>query len=126
MVFLPNWDAAVAKCPVLGSDPRHHMNKEHFQGIYNENAGWVKSTDAMIVIKCECERLGVKFVAGPSGTAVDLLRAVDGKVLGAVTEDGTEWCADKVILAAGAYCDTLLDFKSQLQAVRKPQERKLT
>ncbi|CAI7592925.1 unnamed protein product [Penicillium viridicatum] len=121
MVFLRNWDAAVAKCPVLGSDPRHCNQKEHFQGIYNENAGWVKSTDAMIAIKRECERLGVKFAAGSSGTVVNLLRAVDGnKVVGAVTEDGTKWYADKVILAAGAYCDTILDFKGQLQAVRKP------
>ena len=120
MVFLPNWDAAIAKCPVLGSDPSHRNGKEHFQGIYNGNAGWVKAVDTMIIIKRECERLGVKFAAGPSGTVVKLLRdAANGqRVVGAVAEDNTQWFADKVIVAAGAYCDTLLDFKGQLEAVR--------
>lgn len=118
MVSIPNWDAAVAKCPVLGTDARHRMRKETFQGIYNSNAGWVNSTEAMAIIFRECQRRGVKFVAGPAGTAVELLRAVDGKtIIGALTEDGTEWLADKTILAAGAYSDTLLDFEGQLQAV---------
>ncbi|KAK7409368.1 hypothetical protein QQX98_008430 [Neonectria punicea] len=42
-----------------------------FRGIYNSNAGWVESTNAMLVLKRECERLGVEFIAAAGRTAED-------------------------------------------------------
>jgi len=69
------------------------------------------------VIKRECEGLGVQFASGLSGTVEKLLRAKDEKtVIGVQSKDGTKWYADKVIIAAGSYCDTLLDFEGQLEA----------
>jgi sarcosine oxidase / L-pipecolate oxidase len=115
---LPDWNTAITKFPVLASSPNHSENKALFKGLYNGNAGWVKPMEAMAVTKLECEKLGVQFVSGLNGTAEELLRADDGKtVIGIRTRDGTEWHADKVIIAAGSYCDTLLDFEGQLQAV---------
>jgi sarcosine oxidase/L-pipecolate oxidase len=120
IIDLPDWHATKKMFPALSSVSNHSEPKSSFQAIFNGNAGWVKSMDAMLVIKRECERLGVEFVSGLSGTVDKLIRSeVDQTVAGVVTVDGTEWYADKIILAAGAYCDTLLDFKGQLKAVRE-------
>lgn len=124
IVDLPDWGTAVTKFPVLGSDPSHSEGKSLFKGIYNGNAGWVRPVEAMTVIMRECEKMGVEFAAGRSGTVKELLRADDGKIVtGVRTFDDTKWYADKIILAAGSYCDTLLDFKGQLQAVRDKSPR---
>lgn len=61
--------------PVLASVPEHANAKALFEAIYNGNAGWVKSIDAMGIIKRECERLGVRFASGPSGTVERLFQA---------------------------------------------------
>ncbi|KXT18125.1 hypothetical protein AC579_4547 [Pseudocercospora musae] len=117
IVELPDWQTAVQKFPFLGYDQRHVEHKQNFRGIFNENAGWVDSIEAMEVLYRECCRLGVQFVHGKYGTVVSLeRRAPSSEACGAKTEDGTIWYADKIILTAGAYCDTLLDFKGQLQA----------
>lgn len=119
MVDLPDWQATTAMFPALASVPNHSEEKSSFQAIYNGNAGWVKSMDAMLVIKRECESLGVEFVSGLSGTVDSLIRSeTDQTVTGVITSEGTRWYADKIILAAGSYSDTLLDFEGQLEAVR--------
>lgn len=118
IIELPDWKATVDKIPLLGSDPSHSDDKAEFRAIYNSNAGWVDPNAAMLVIARECQRLGVEFISGPAGTVTKLLTAEDGKkVCGVITEAGYEMRADKIILAAGAYSNTLLDFKGQLQAV---------
>lgn len=113
---LSDWKDTVNQAPVLGSVPGHEKDKTNFKAIFNGNAGWVRSTEAMLVLKQECEVMGVQFASGPSATAVKLLRAADGRVTGVETTDGTIWKADKTILTAGAYSETLLDFEGQLQA----------
>jgi len=119
MESLQNWDAVIAKFPVLASSSDHNVNKVGFEAIYNANAGWVKPIEAMTVIKDDCERMGVNFASGPRGTVAEIVRSGDGKtVTGVRTEDDKIWSSDKVILAAGSYSDTLLDFKGQLEAVR--------
>lgn len=118
MVELLDWNAAVAKIPLLASDPSHGDGKEGFRGIYNSNAGWVDPIAAMTILRIECEHLGVTFTSGPSGTAVELLRATNGKTIcGVRTEDGGEVFADRIILATGSYSNTLLDFHGQIEAV---------
>lgn len=113
---LSSWDETVNQVPILGSVPGHAKGKENFKAIYNGNAGWVRSTEAMMLMKRECESMGVRFANGPSGTAIALLRAPNGRVYGVKTADNTVWKADKTVLAAGSYCETLLDFEGQLQA----------
>jgi sarcosine oxidase / L-pipecolate oxidase len=118
IIDFPNWDAVVSSFPVL-AHPSHSENKSRFRGLFNGNAGWVKSMDAMAIVKRECENLGVKFETGVKGTVVELLREGSGNetVTGVQTEDGKEWFAEKVVLATGSYSDTLLDFEGQLIAV---------
>ena len=117
IVDLPTWDSVVDSFPVL-AHPSHSETKAGFRAMFNGNAGWVKPMDAMVIIKQECESYGVKFESGANGTVVELLRADGGNtVVGVKTEGGKEWMADKIILAAGSYSDTLLDFEGQLVAV---------
>lgn len=133
IVELPDWEAAFNLYPALGyaHDRRCAQvgkyadgltvpkgGKPLFRGIYNGNAGWVESTNAMLIMKRECERMGVEFVAGESGTVAEFLRSRDNnaKVIGVRTVNGTTWLAEKVIVAVGAYSETLLDFKNQLHA----------
>ncbi|EAW14926.1 NAD(P)/FAD-dependent oxidoreductase [Aspergillus clavatus NRRL 1] len=135
IIELPDWQAAFELYPALGyaHDRRRAQVGEYaggqpvpspdgkptFRGIYNGNAGWVESTNAMLILKRECERLGVEFVAGESGTVVEFLHGADKthpRIVGVRTENNTTWYADKIIVAAGAYSETLLDFKNQLHA----------
>lgn len=118
IVELPDWSAAVKQIPLLACDPKHYEDKANFQAIYDSNAGWVDPNKAMLVLMQECQRLGVTFISGSGGTVKKLLTAPDRKtVCGVRTEDGQETFAEKIVLATGSYSDTLLDFKSQLQAV---------
>lgn len=93
-----------------------------FRGIYNRNAGWVESTHAMTILKRECTRLGVEFIAGESGTVTGFVRDPNNRrtVTGVHTANKTIWHAGKVIVSVGAYSETLLDFKNQLHAVGYP------
>ncbi|KAI6914357.1 hypothetical protein KC318_g654 [Hortaea werneckii] len=133
IVELPSWGAAFNLVPALayahehrkaqvgtytGGKPTPPEGTPTFRGVYNGNAGWVESTNAMLAMKRECERLGVEFIAGESGTVVDFVRKSEDPqtVVGVRTANGAVWYSDKVIVAAGAYSETLLDFKGQLQA----------
>lgn len=119
VIDLPNWDAAAERFPFLASDRRHAENKTGFKAIYNSNAGWVEPVQTMELLHRECVKLGVVFVHGDAGTAVSMETDPSGEVIGVKTADETTWHADKIVLAVGAYSDTLLDFKSQLQAVSR-------
>ena len=49
---------------------------------------------------------------GPSGTAESILTS-KGQCIGILAEDGTKHQADKVILACGAWLDSIIDTYSQ-------------
>jgi len=137
IVDLPDWEHMFKLYPAMGhghnqrqrqqgkyeaTEVNEPSNAARFRGIYNSNAGWVKSADAMLVLKRECERLGVEFIAGDSGTVISFVRDPDNTkiVTGVRTANGTIWHAKKVIVSVGAYAETLLDFKGQLHAVGYP------
>lgn len=137
IVDLPDWEHMFKLYPAMGHD--HHRRQRQqgrygstqadepdapatFRGIYNSNAGWVESINAMLVLKRECERLGVEFIAGESGTVTGFVRDPNNPktVIGVSTANRTIWHAKKVIVSVGAYSETLLDFKNQLHAVGYP------
>ncbi|OAL53593.1 FAD-dependent oxidoreductase [Pyrenochaeta sp. DS3sAY3a] len=137
IVDLPDWEHMFKMYPAMGygHEKRQRQqgtyeapgaskpnNPATFRGIYNSNAGWVKSADAMLILKRECERLGVEFIAGDSGTVTSFVRDPNNSktVIGVRTANGTTWHAKKVIVSVGAYAETLLDFKGQLHAVGYP------
>lgn len=137
IVDLPDWEHMFKLYPAMGygHDRRQRQQGEYestqagkpnapatFRGIYNSNAGWVDSIDAMLVLKRECERLGVEFIAGESGTVTGFVWDPNDvkTVIGVRTANRTIWQAKKVIVSVGAYSETLLDFKNQLHAVGYP------
>lgn len=79
-----------------------------------KQAGWVAARDALNSVGLELRRLGVKTAFGTSGTFRSLLLSKEGKrCVGVRTVDGTEWEADLVVFAAGAWSPTLLDLEGQ-------------
>ncbi|KAJ5820060.1 hypothetical protein N7474_005651 [Penicillium riverlandense] len=83
--------------------------------LSRSGAGWIHARKAMLSAYIEASRLGVKFVTGSPAGNVEALVYRDGDVIGARTADGQVHHADRVILAAGAGSDRLLDFKKQLR-----------
>ncbi|TFK56807.1 DAO-domain-containing protein [Heliocybe sulcata] len=87
------------------------------KAVYNPEGGWVHARKAMEAVGAECTRLGVQFIAGPSGTAVELVfDSSKSNVLGVRCADGSTYLADRIILATGAWSDLLLDMENQLIA----------
>lgn len=86
-----------------------------YNGMWLEEAGWVEARESLRAVGAELQRLGVKSSFGTSGTFKDLLLGgKDGKkVVGVRTADGTEWPADLVIMATGAWSPVLLDLEGQ-------------
>ncbi|KAK8869469.1 hypothetical protein IAR55_000033 [Kwoniella newhampshirensis] len=84
-----------------------------WRGLYCASGGWVAAADALNSVGTELEKLGVKSAFGPSGTFSSLLLKEDGSVRGVKTVDGTEWDADLVVLAAGAWSPVLVDLEGQ-------------
>lgn len=60
--------------------------------------------------------MGVTFVTGPSGTAREVLYGPNGKAIGITAVDGTQHRAEKVVLACGAWMDSIIDTKAQCLA----------
>ena len=87
-----------------------------WRGFLHKRSGWAHARDSMKVMGDEARRLGVKFSAGPQATMKSLLLDDSGQATGIVTEDGTEWPADLVVMTTGAWTDSLIDMKGQIEA----------
>lgn len=55
----------------------------------------------------------MKFQSGLRGTAKSVLYAPNGKAEGVLAEDGTTHRAERVILACGAWLDSIVDTQGQ-------------
>lgn len=83
--------------------------------LVRSGAGWAQARDAIVAAAGEAERLGVKFVTGPSQGKVVGLITEHNDVRGVTTADGKKWYAEQTFLCAGANAAQLLDFKQQLR-----------
>jgi sarcosine oxidase/L-pipecolate oxidase len=82
----------------------------------NSSEGWISPKEALSVLASACTQLGVIFHSGPSAAVTRILS--NGNIVeGVCTEDGTVHSASIVVLAAGAWSETLLDFERQLVSV---------
>ncbi|KAL1695869.1 FAD dependent oxidoreductase [Schizophyllum commune] len=85
-----------------------------WKGIFFADGGWLAAAKAINSVGQELAQLGVKFSFGESGAFERLLLSDDGSTcVGAVAKDGTEYRADRVILAAGAWSPVLVDLEDQ-------------
>jgi glycine/D-amino acid oxidase-like deaminating enzyme len=89
-----------------------------WRGVYNSKAGWTHAYDSLKAVYEDCKRLGVTFIVGKSGTALSILVADNGTAYGILAEDETRHVADKVILACGAWLDSIIDSRGQSLAKR--------
>ncbi|GFZ51937.1 hypothetical protein JCM24511_09707 [Saitozyma sp. JCM 24511] len=85
-----------------------------WRGLWVKDAGWVAARDALTAVGAELRRLGVKSAWGTSGTFESLMLAADDRTcVGVRTIDGTEWPADLVVLATGAWSPALVNLEGQ-------------
>lgn len=96
--------------------PSTHRPKAKVRLTGTQQAGWTHSHDALKAVYEDCLRLGVTFVFGAPGAAKSLIQTQSGMVSGIISEDGTHYYADKVILACGAWLDSIIDTKGQILA----------
>ncbi|KAL2438535.1 L-saccharopine oxidase [Exophiala dermatitidis] len=88
----------------------------NWRGFFHKRAGWAHAKDALKIMGDEAARLGVKFATGKSATMKSLLLDEHQQAVGIIAEDGTRWIADRIVLCTGAWSDSLLDTKGQLEA----------
>ncbi len=79
-------------------------------GYYNPRAGWAESGEVVAHLVDDARKAGVHLYEGQ--TAAGLLES-GGKVQGIVTQDGSRYPADAVIVAAGSWTPGLLPFLSR-------------
>lgn len=107
--FLADGDAVKEACNISAA-----TDVSSLSGWIDGNNGWANAAGGLKVVAEEARKLGVRFESGPRATMRELLRNEDGVAYGVVAKDGTEWKADKVLLATGGWSDSLLDFEGQL------------
>lgn len=83
-------------------------------GWIDGSNGWADAATGLKIVGEEARKLGVKFADGPRAAMKELLRNEKSEVVGVRAQDGTQWRADKVVLAAGAWTESLIDCEGQL------------
>lgn len=81
---------------------------------WNPEAGLAHSANAMVAVKEKAEKLGVKFIFGEAGWAKKLEKV--GNVEYIVTQDGSRYTADQILISAGAATGYIVDLKQQQSA----------
>lgn len=84
--------------------------------MYNAKAGWTHAYNALDSVYKDCKQLGVNFRFGASGTVKAAVINEDGSARGVELEDGSVLAADRVILACGAWLDSIIDTHGQCLA----------
>ncbi len=75
-----------------------------FAGYISDQAGWADAAHGISLLRDECSRLGVSFIAGAHGTVTGLNQAEPGgRVQSVSTASGLTIPAELVVLAAGAW-----------------------
>lgn len=87
-----------------------------WRGFFHKRAGWAHARDAMKVMGDEAKKMGVRFATGKEATMEKLLLDAAGEAVGIIAVDGTEWKAERIVLCTGAWSDSLIDTKGQLEA----------
>ncbi|WVR04150.1 hypothetical protein IAU60_001149 [Kwoniella sp. DSM 27419] len=107
--WLDSADQLLSKAPLL-----ERGQIEGWKAIWNSDGGWLAAAKAINAIGEVLKEKGVKFGFGAAGSFKKPLFDEDGTTcVGIETVDGTQYHADKVVLAAGAWSPTLVDLEGQ-------------
>ncbi|WWC95608.1 hypothetical protein V866_002473 [Kwoniella sp. B9012] len=85
-------------------------------GIFNPEAGWAHSGNALIAVANELKLRGVRFIHGNDGTFESLHKDSRGEVNGIAAVSGRHIPAERVILAMGASTGSRIEVKDMLRA----------
>jgi sarcosine oxidase/L-pipecolate oxidase len=89
-------------------------HNQDWRGLWVKQGGWVAARNALNSVGLELRRLGVKTAFGTAGTVKAPMMSQDGmQCIGVEAEDGTEWKADMVVMATGAWSPTLIELEGQ-------------
>ncbi|KAF2645002.1 fructosyl peptide oxidase [Massarina eburnea CBS 473.64] len=107
--WLDSEDEILEKIPLLERE-----NIRGWKAIYSSDGGWLAAAKAINAIGHELKKQGVKFGVGGAGSFKQPLFDQDGLTcIGVETLDGTQYHADKIVLAAGAWTSVLVDLEDQ-------------
>ncbi|OWZ61044.1 fructosyl amino acid oxidase [Cryptococcus neoformans Bt63] len=107
--WLSTEDEILARAPLLD-----RQQIKGWKAIYSEDGGWLAAAKAINSIGQVLKEKGVTFGFGRAGSFKKPLFDEDGATtIGIETVDGTQYFADKVVLAAGAWSPTLVDLEGQ-------------
>ncbi|KAK7955319.1 fructosyl peptide oxidase [Apiospora saccharicola] len=113
--WLDDEDAILAKMPLLERD-----QIRGWKAIFSQDGGWLAAAKAINAIGEELKRQGVQFGFGGAGSFKQPLFAPNedkdkdqSVCIGVETADGSQYYADKVVLAAGAWSPALVDLEGQ-------------
>ncbi|KAJ5222508.1 uncharacterized protein N7469_008748 [Penicillium citrinum] len=107
--FLDSEDELLQKLPQFTKD-----QVKGWKGLLCGDGGWLAAAKAINAVGQYLKDQGVNFGFGRAGTFKKPLFATDNVTcIGVETVDGTQYHADKVVLAAGAWSSTLVDLDDQ-------------
>ncbi|OOQ91537.1 hypothetical protein PEBR_08499 [Penicillium brasilianum] len=107
--WLDNEDEILAKAPQFTRE-----QVKGWKGLFCGDGGWLAAAKAIDAIGEFLRKQGVKFGFGGAGTFKRPLFAADCVTcIGVETANGTQYLADKIVLAAGAWSPTLIDLEGQ-------------
>ncbi|KAM5345663.1 hypothetical protein ACJ41O_011524 [Fusarium nematophilum] len=125
-VWLDDEDEILAKMPAFTREQvkviSHPIKRwqsgayanQGWKGVHGQDGGWLAAAKAINAIGEFLRDQGVKFGFGRAGTFAQPLLSEDGKTCtGVQTLDGTNYYADKVVLATGAWSPALVDLEGQ-------------
>jgi sarcosine oxidase/L-pipecolate oxidase len=110
---------------ILEKAPQLEREKiKGWKAIFSEDGGWLAAAKAIRAIGLYLKEQGVNFGFGGAGSFKKPLFAKDGMTcIGVETVGGTQYHADKVVLAAGAWSSVLVDLEDQcVSKVSRPCE----
>ena len=105
--WLDSEEEILAKMPLLD-----RSQIKGWKAVFSEDGGWLAAAKAINAIGEYLLKAGVKFGFGGAGSFKQPLLA-EGICIGVETVDGTQYRADKVVLAAGAWSSALVDLHEQ-------------
>ncbi|KAI4595543.1 hypothetical protein KJ359_006889 [Pestalotiopsis sp. 9143b] len=99
--------------------PKIQADLRGLKAYHNPNGGWADASASIHHLSLECSRHGVSFVTGLRGTVTSL--KYEGKrVIGVNVAHGEPILASQVILAAGAWSNTLIPLTHATTASGQP------
>lgn len=99
--------------------PQIQANFAGLKAYHNPHGGWADAEASIHHLSTQCSRHGVSFVTGSRGTVLSLKYA-GNRVVGVNVAQGEPVLASQVVLAAGAWSNTILPMTQATTASGQP------